>query len=100
MDYEKMKCIQDQMEEELEGACNYIDCAYAWKDEDREWADMYHNMAKQEMAHMEALHTMAVKEIKKVQGSEDYEVMKRIYNYLHERMMMKADKINRKISEY
>ena len=100
MDYDKMLKIQDQMEDEMEGACEYIDCAYAWMDIDRDWADMYYQLAKVEMTHMETLHTMAVKEIKKIQGSEEYEVMKRLYNYLHERMMKKAEKINRKISEY
>mgnify|MGYP003337924644 CR=1 FL=1 len=100
MDFSKMKHIQCQIDEELEGACDYIDCAYAWKDEDMEWAEMYRNMAKQEMDHMNMLHMMAVREIKKVSGTPEYEVMKNIYNYLHERLMEKADKVQRKISEF
>lgn len=99
MDFEKMKHIQAQMDEELEGACDYIECAYAWRDIDSEWSEMYRKMAQQEMDHLNMIHTMAVREIKKVSGTQEYEVMKNIYNYLHERLMEKADKITRKISD-
>lgn len=102
MDYNRMKKIQTQMEDELEGSCEYIKCALELKDTDRTWADAYYSMAQTEYQHMNALHGLAVAEVRRLAdaGDESYSTMKMVYDYLHERLMDKAAEVQAMMTMY
>lgn len=102
MKYERMKKIQSQMEDELEGAWQYAKCAVDLKETDKQWADQYYMMAQQEYQHMNTLHSLAVAEIRKLEaeGDSSYSTMKDVYDYLHERMMDKAAEVQAMMNMY
>lgn len=102
MEYDRMKKVQSQIEDELNGACEYIKCALELKDTDRAWADTYYQMAQQEYLHMTNLHTMAVNEIRRLaeEGDESYKTMKAVYDYLHEKVTEKAASVQAMMNMY
>ena len=67
-----IKNIVEDIEEEVEGAEHYALLATQYKDTDKPLADGYENMAVQELAHVDALHTNVVRIIKdyKAKGNE------------------------------
>lgn len=101
MTYEMMKKVQNQMEEELDDAYNYIKLALELKDSDRRYADAYYTMSQQEVSHMNVLHGLATQSIKELDGaSEHYERMKVIYTFLHERLLDKSAQVNTMLTMY
>ena len=52
--------ISDDIEEELEDACKYIDKAMRLKESDKITADMYYQLSVEEIGHMEKLHKRVV----------------------------------------
>ena len=57
--------------DEMEGAAKYAQCAMKHKQERPKLAEMFHEMAAQEMEHMKKLHAAAEAELKAMQ--EKYE---------------------------
>lgn len=87
---ERMKDLVDDMWEELEGACHYAQTAVAAKGVDAHHVSTYSEMAKQELAHFDNLHKMAVEMV-----SEHHDNMhiKAIWEWEHNKMMRKAAKV-------
>ncbi len=77
------------MEEEMQGAEEYIKCAMRYKDEDVMLAKMYSDMSADELKHALALHDAAVRLINeyKQKGEVVPPEMKAVYDYLHEKHM-------------
>lgn len=101
MTYERMKCVQTQMEDELDDAYNYIKLANELKDSDKRFADAYFTMAQQEVSHMNVLHGLATQTIKELDGaSEHYEKMRVIYEFLHDRLLEKSATVNTMMTMY
>ena len=87
-----IKCLADKIEEELEDAQSYAELAQHWKEDEPETADLFLELSKEEMGHMEKLHNEAVRLIEeyRVQHGEPPEGMKMLYDYPHDKHIKKA----------
>ena len=56
-----MRKLYDQTMEELDGVCEYSECAMMYKELDPELSKIYAGMAKMEMEHAKTLHSMSQK---------------------------------------
>ena len=56
-----IKCLSNQIEDELDDAEKYIELAMRWKDEQPETADLFYQLSLEEMGHMERLHKEVVR---------------------------------------
>lgn len=93
-----MKIIEkmmDQIEEEMEGAQAYINCAMKWKDEDVLLAKMYADISTDELKHAMMLHEGSVRLINqyKQTGEVVPPEMQAVYDYLHKKHMEKFNAI-------
>ena len=86
---ERIKCIMNDIAEEREGAEHYAKKALRYKDSDRELADMYHSMSKQEMGHAENLYAQGHRIMCKVKENdpEDYRKMLWAWEWEHDKTM-------------
>lgn len=90
-----VKKIVKQINEELEGAEAYIECASKYKEEYSTIANMYYEMSLTEMTHVDKLHGAVVSLINemKAKGVEIDPTMMAIYNYEHEKAVEEATEI-------
>ena len=96
-----IKKISEQIDEELKDAKKYLQCAYNYKEDYPEIADMYYDLSLAEMDHVTALHDMVVSIIDKYSATNPIpEGMKAVYDYLHEMHIKAARKIKMKQEEY
>lgn len=96
-----IKSLVEKIDEELMDAEKYIDCAYKVRDDYPDLSAVYFRLSKEEMGHMQALHDQVVRFIENYQ--KDHEVpaeMKVLYDYLHERQVEWAMKIEFKQKNY
>lgn len=87
-----IKCISEKIDEELKDADAYISLAMEWKEKDREAADLFYELSKEEMSHVDKLHEQVkaeIEEYKRTEG-EPPEGMLGLYNYLHEKHIAEA----------
>ena len=94
--------LSEQIEEELEDACNYIDKALHTVDKDKATADLYAQLSAEEMGHVDKLHNRVVAVIdqyRKEHGPSPAEMQWR-YGYLHNRHISKATRIKVKQALY
>lgn len=98
----EIKEIVEDIHEELEGAKHYAMKAMEHKSTNREAADKYAEMAKQELGHIDKLHEMAVKLIEKhtVAGNAPPVAMKAVWDWEHERMIEHMGKIKALLDMY
>ena len=94
--------LSDQIEEELEDACNYIDKALNTMGTDKATADLYAQLSAEEMGHVDKLHTRVVaviEQYRKENGPPPAEMQWR-YDYLHKKHIDKAMRIKVKQALY
>ena len=97
-----IKCLAEKVEDELKDASEYVELALKWKAEEPEAADLFYELSKEEMNHMERLHKQAqelIEEYRKEHG-EPPEGMLVLYNYLHEKHIANATEIRVKQGMY
>lgn len=87
--------LSDMIEDELDGAEEYIKCALKHKSDRRGLADVFYTLSTEEMRHMNALHGEVVKIIEKYRSEkgEPPVEMKAVYDYLHEKQIERAGEI-------
>lgn len=97
-----IKCLAEKIEEELHDASEYVELAIKWKNEQPETADLFYELSKEEMGHMEKLHERATELIEehREKHGEPPEGMMTLYNYLHDKHMAKATEIRVKQGMY
>ena len=97
-----IKCLADQIADELEDAQKYIKLAMKWKAEQPETADLFYELSKEELGHMEKLHDAVQELIEKYQEEEGEppKDMMTLYNYLHEKHKEEATTIKVKQGMY
>lgn len=100
-----MKLIADlseKIDEELEDAEKYIDCAINMRETDPSVAKLFYTLSLEEMKHADMLHNEVVRVINeyKVKMGDPPETMMFLYNYLHNKQIEKSSKIKIKQSSY
>ena len=95
-------CLTDKIEEELHDADAYIDLAMKWKAEDQDVSDLFFELSKEEMGHMEKLHAEVVDQIRvyREENGEPPKGMLELYNHLHKKQEEEAMKIKVKQGMY
>ena len=93
-----MKLIQklsEMIEDELDGAEDYVTCALKYKTEHPNLAKVFYDISMAEMQHVSILHnevTRIIEEHRRKVG-EPPAAMLAVYNYLHERQIEHAHEI-------
>ena len=96
-----IKALVEKIDDELMDAEKYIDCAYKVRDEYPDLSAVYFRLSKEEMSHMQALHDQVVRFIEAYQREHETPTeMKILYDYLHERQVEWAMKIEFKQKNY
>lgn len=80
-----IRCLTEQITDELSDAEKYVDLAIAWKEEEPETADLFLELSEEEMGHMEKLHNDVVRQIKEYrdENGEPPAGMMELYEYMH-----------------
>lgn len=94
--------ISEKIEEELEGACAYVDLAMKWRNDAPDTADLFYELSVEEMGHVDKLHEEVeelIEEHRKEHGDPPKEMMV-LYDYLHNKHIAKATQIRVKQGIY
>lgn len=83
---QKIKCLVKDMTCELDAAEHYAKHALRHRDGDKELAETYARIARQELEHCETFHAQAVRLIRGY-DREPPEAMRAVWEYEHERIM-------------
>lgn len=91
----KIADIVSDIREELEGAEHYAKEASRHKEDDRALSDAYASMASQELGHVDALHSQAVRIIQdyRAKNGEPPEAMLMVWNWEHDAMVSHTAKV-------
>ena len=97
-----IKALIEKIDDELIDAEEYIDCAYKVRDDYPDLSAVYFRLSKEEMGHMQTLHDQVVRFIETYQKEhgETPSDMKILYDYLHERQVEWAMRIEFKQKNY
>lgn len=97
-----IKELADMIDEELEGACNYIKCALKHKDEHPNLSKVFYELSLDEMGHVNKLHNEVTRiiETQRREQGEPPEAMLILYNYIHEKQIDKATKVRMYQDQY
>lgn len=95
----KIKCLVKDMHGELDAAERYTRHALKFKEEDKELAETYARVARQELEHCELYHTQAVRVIREY-NKEPPEAMQAVWDFEHERIMERTAKIKVELQMY
>lgn len=86
---ELFKHLFDQITEEYHDAEKYMRCALKHKDTDRELADSYYTLSRQELAHAETLQHHLMRHVK---THDAHDPIHHIYGFVHDKFLdMKKD---------
>ena len=98
-----IKCLVEDINEELEGAEHYAKLATQHKDDDRDLADVYAKLANVELEHVNALHGQVVRIIKAwnvTSGQETPAAMQAVWDWEHEKAVDTAARIKTMLEMY
>lgn len=90
-----IKKLSEMIEDELEGAEEYVKCALHYKDEHPALSDVFYDISIQEMHHVNMLHGEVVKLIKahREKHGEPPAAMMAVYEWQHEKHIEKTKEI-------
>lgn len=98
----KIADIVSDIREELDGAEHYAKEATRYKEDDRALSDAYAAMAAQELGHVDALHSQAVRLIQdhRAKNGEPPEAMMMVWNWEHDNLVSKTAQIKALLELY
>ena len=80
-----IKCVAEKIKEEIKDAEAYIDMAIEWKEDEPDAAELFSELAAEELGHMERLHkivTDLIEEYRTTHGEPTAGMME-LYEYMH-----------------
>ena len=80
-----IKCVAEKIKGEIRDAETYIDMAIEWKEDEPDAAEVFADLADEELGHMERLHkivTDLIAEYRNTHGEPSAGMME-LYNYMH-----------------
>lgn len=98
-----IKCLVEDIQEELESAEHYAKKATEHKDDDRELADVYAKLANTELEHVNNLHGQVVRIIKDWKaktGEETPAPMAAVWQWEHDRMVDTSARVKSLLDVY
>ena len=97
-----IKMLSEMIEEELDGAEEYVHHAIKTKETNPALAKTFYDISMQEMDHVSKLHDEVVKIIDtyRKEHGDPPEVMMAVYEYMHERHMKQANTIKNNQAHY
>ena len=97
-----IKKISEMIMDEAEGAECYARKALMWKDERPALAKMFHQLANEELGHVNMLHNAVVTLIEeyRAQEGEPPAAMMAVYDYLHEKQIKEVAEVRAMLAEY
>ena len=103
--FDDMKIINElieRIEDELDGAEEYAEDALMLRVEHPEIAQLYHDIALQELRHIELLHGEAVKmiELHRRTKGDPPAAMLAVYDYVHEKMIHRETEIRSMLDRF
>ena len=80
-----IKCIAEKIKEEIKDAEAYADMAIAWKKDEPDAAEIFNELAGEELGHMERLHDLVEELISeyRTEHGEPTAGMMELYEYMH-----------------
>lgn len=80
-----IKCIAERIKEEIQDAETYMDLANQWKEEQPQAAEVFNELAEEELGHMQKLHNVVTELIDeyKAEHGEPPAGMMALYEYMH-----------------
>lgn len=97
-----IKCVTEKIREEIHDADSYIDLAIKWKEEEPRTADLFAELAEEEMGHMEKLHeavTELIREYREENGDPP-KIMMELYDDLHKKQIEETMRVKIKQAMY
>lgn len=97
-----IKHLSKMIKEEISDAEKYAKCALNHKGDDKALADVFYELANEELGHMEMLHNQVVRIIDKYrkEKGEPPEVMRELYNYIHEEQIEDVQEVKILLNMY
>jgi rubrerythrin len=97
-----IKKLVDMIEEEIEGAEEYAECAVKWKDDKASLAKTLYDISADELRHIDMLHGEVVKIIEEHRRThgEPPASMLAIWDYMHERHIKHVNEIKMLHNQY
>lgn len=98
-----IKCLVEDIQDELEGAEHYAKLATQHRDDDRELAEVYYRLANTELEHVNTLHSQVVriiKEWKATSGEETPASMQAVWDWEHDKMLDTTARIKTMLAMY
>lgn len=90
------------IDDEVEGAIEYAECAVMYKDEHEDLARTFADLAEQELKHVSRLHEAVVDLINQArdEGKTIPTGMMEMYEYLHKRQIEKTNEARNYLSQF
>ena len=97
-----IKIIVEQIEDEVNASEDYAKLATQYKTEDKALADMYFEIANQELMHVDKLHSQVVRYIQqqKASGKETPVGMKELWDWQHAKIIDNVARIKVMLDMY
>jgi len=97
-----IKCLAERIKEEIHDAESYMDLAITWKEEQPEAAEVFNELAAEELGHMDKLHEVVTKLIDdyKEQHGDPPAGMMALYDYMHEQNIENVMRVKVKQAMY
>ena len=91
----EIKHIAEYIREELADAEKYAKAAMKCKDTDRDLAQTYHDLSRQELTHIDLLHSNVARLIKEhtAKGKEVPAAMQAVWDWEHEHMVEEVKEV-------
>lgn len=92
---ELVKRLSSMIEEEIDGACAYIKCAIAYKEDNKELADVLYSISLDEIKHTDMLNAALDKVVRYYEQtqSEEYDGLMMLYDYLQDKYLDQSVKV-------